>query len=75
MNFDDYTKLKSRCETAGIEDCPALTQLLHLLQAKHAAQDYWKAYLNRMNKWEQNCARDVEKMIREVENGDSERLY
>lgn len=64
MTFKDYAELRERAKDAGIEQHPSLTQLLHLLQAKHKAQDYFKAYMRDMNKWEKNCAKTVEDAIR-----------
>ena len=66
MTFNDYFKLKNRARDAGIaEDHPSLIQLLHLIQAKQRAKDHFKAYLRDMNKWERNCAKDVEDAIKE----------
>lgn len=67
MTFKDYVELKERAKDAGIERHPALTQLLHLLQAKNKAQDHFKAYMRDMNTWEKNCAKIVEDAIREKE--------
>lgn len=67
MTFKDYRELEERAKAAGIKSNPALTQLLHLLQAKDMAQKHYKAYLRDMNEWEKNCASWVERAIREAE--------
>ena len=67
MTFKDYKELAERAKAAGIKSNPALTQLLHLLQAKDAAQRHYKAYLRDMNDWEKNCASWVERAIREAD--------
>lgn len=64
MRFEDYFELKDRA--AGI-DCPALSQLLHLIQAKDVAIKHHKAYLLEMHKWERDCAAAVEQAIKEHE--------
>ena len=67
MTFNDYIKLSDRAREAGVaEDNPALSQLLHLLQAKQKAKKHFKAYLCDMNKWEKNCAKWVEDAIRKA---------
>ena len=67
MTFNDYFELKVRVRDAGIaEDHPALKQLLHLIQAKQKAKDYFEAYLRDMDKWEKNCAKAVEDAIKEA---------
>lgn len=70
MTFDDYSKLQGRAKEVGIDNCPALTQLLDLLQAKHKVQQHYKAYMQDMNDWEKNCAKIVEAIIltKEMEN-------
>ena len=67
MTFNDYIELRDRVREAGVaEDHPALKQLLHLIQAKQKAKDYFEKYLRDMNKWERNCAKDVEDAIKEA---------
>ena len=67
MTFKDYKELEERAKAAGIKSNTALTQLLHLLQAKDTAQRHYKAYLRDMNEWEKYCASWVERAIREAE--------
>ena len=67
MTFKDYIKLKDRAREAGVaEDNPALTRLLHLIQAKQKAKEHFEAYLRDMNEWEKNCVKDVKDAIREA---------
>lgn len=70
MTYKDYEKLSERAEAAGIKSNPALTQLLHLLQAKELVQRHYKAYMRAMNDWEKNIAEWVERAIREAGNND-----
>ena len=39
MTFKDYIKLKDRARDSGVADHPALTRLLHLIQAKQKAKE------------------------------------
>lgn len=67
MTFNDYIKLKDRARETGVaEDNPALTRLLHLIQAKQKAKEHFEAYLHDMNEWEKNCIKDVKDAIREA---------
>ena len=66
MTFNDYIKLKDRARDSGVADHPALTRLLHLIQAKQKAKEHFEAYLRDMNEWEKNCAKDVKDAIREA---------
>ena len=67
MTFNDYIKLKDRARETGVaEDNPALTRLLHLIQAKQKAKEHFEAYLRDMNEWEKNCAKDVEDAIKKA---------
>lgn len=66
MTFNDYIKLKDRARDSGVADHPALTRLLHLIQAKQKAKEHFEAYLHDMNEWEKNCIKDVKDAIREA---------
>ena len=66
MTFNDYIKLRDRAGDSGVADHPALTQLLHLIQAKQKAKEHFEAYLRDMNEWEKNCVKDVKDAIREA---------
>lgn len=68
MTFKDYMELKERAEKAGVQDSSALKQLLHLIQGKKIASEYYKRYMNEMNEWEKNIAKSVEQEIKEKEN-------
>lgn len=66
MTFNDYIKLRDRARDSGVADNPALTRLLHLIQAKQKAKEHFEAYLHDMNEWEKNCIENVKDAIREA---------
>lgn len=67
MTFSDYMELKKECERVGIENDSCLSQLLHILQAKHVAVDAHNSYMKHMNEWESNIAKTVRERIKQAE--------
>ena len=66
MTFNDYIEFRDRARDSGVADHPALTRLLHLIQAKQKAKEHFEAYLHDMNEWEKNCIENVKDAIREA---------
>ena len=66
MTLKDYIEFRDRARDSGVADHPALTRLLHLIQAKQKAKEHFEAYLHDMNEWEKNCIKDVKDAIREA---------
>lgn len=69
MTFSEYMQLKERAEAAGIGNDRVLAQLLHYLQFQEVATRNFQAYLNEMDAWCRNIAKEVESRIEEAEVG------
>lgn len=67
MTFSEYMQLEERAEAAGIGDDESLAQLLHYLQFQEVATRNFQAYLNEMEAWCRNIAKEVESRIKEAE--------
>lgn len=67
MTFSEYALLEERAEAAGIGDDESLAQLLHYLQFQEVATRNFRAYMNEMNAWCRNIAKEVESRIKEAE--------
>lgn len=67
MTFSECKLLEERAEAAGIGDDKSLAQLLHCLQFQEVATRNFQAYMNEMNAWCRNIAKEVESRIKEAE--------
>ena len=67
MTFSEYKLLEERAEAAGIGDDKSHAQLLHYLQFQEVATRNFQAYLNEMEAWRRNIAKEVESRIKEAE--------
>ena len=67
MTFSEYMQLRKRAEAAGIGDDKSLAQLLHYLQFQEVATRNFQAYLNEMEVWSRNIAKEVKSRIEEAE--------
>lgn len=67
MNLSDWCELNERAEKYGIDDHPALAQLLHILQFKEAVVRGHRRTMHELNTWEKNIAKAVERSIEEEE--------
>lgn len=67
MTFSEYKLLEERAEAAGIGDDKSLAQLLHYLQFQEVATRNFQAYMNEMEAWCRNIAKEVESRIKEAE--------
>lgn len=67
MTFSEYMQLSERAEAAGIGDDKSLAQLLHYIQFQEVATRNFQAYMNEMEAWCRNIAKEVESRIKETE--------
>lgn len=67
MTFSEYMQLRERAEAAGIGEDKSLAQLLHYLQFQEVATRNFQAYMNEMEAWCRNIAKEVESRIKEAE--------
>ena len=67
MTLSEYILLEERAEAAGIGNDNVLAQLLHYLQFQEVATRNFQAYINEMDAWCRNIAKEVESRIKEAE--------
>lgn len=67
MTLSEYMQLEKRAEAAGIGNDNVLAQLLHYLQFQECATRNFQAYMNEMDAWGRNLAKEVESRIKEAE--------
>lgn len=67
MTLSEYMQLEKRAEVAGIGNDNVLAQLLHYLQFQKCATRNFQAYMNEMDAWCRNIAKEVESRIKEAE--------
>lgn len=72
MNLSDWYDLNERAKKYGIDDHPALAQLLHIIQFKGAVVRGHKRTMNELNTWEKNIAKAVEQSIKAEEIAERE---
>lgn len=67
MTFSECMQLSERAKAAGIGDDKSLAQLLHYFQFQEVATRNFQAYMNEMEAWCRNIAKEVESRIKEAE--------
>ena len=66
MTFSEYMQLRERAEAAGVGNDESLARLLHYFQFQEVATRNFQAYMNEMEAWCRNIAKEVESRIKEA---------
>ncbi len=66
-HFDKYLLLKSKVQEAGIEDCHALKQYLHICQVFNMEQESFDTHKRKVENWLNNIEKSIREEIKAAE--------